>query len=35
MREFDEYIVIGKQGYKEKADVWQTAIELQYVNILN
>ena len=29
MSEFDEYIVHGEPGQKEKADAWQTAIGLQ------
>ncbi|WP_289772906.1 Fic family protein [uncultured Duncaniella sp.] len=32
MSEFDEYIVHGEPGQKEKADVWQTAIGLQDVD---
>ncbi len=32
MSEFDEYIVHGEQGQKEKADAWQTAIGLQDVS---
>lgn len=32
MSEFDEYIVHGEQGQKEKADAWQTAIGLQDVD---
>lgn len=35
MSEFDEYIVHGEQGQREKADVWQTAIGLQDVDKLN
>lgn len=34
MSEFDEYIVHGEPGQKEKADVWQTAIGLQDVDRL-
>ena len=34
MSEFDEYIVHGEQGQKEKADAWQTAIGLQDVDWL-
>ena len=29
MSEFDEYIVHGEPGHKEKADTWQTTIGLQ------
>ena len=29
MSEFDEYIVHGEPGQKEKADAWQTAIGLR------
>lgn len=32
MSEFDEYIVHGEPGQREKADVWQTAIGLQDVD---
>lgn len=32
MSEFDEYIVHGEPGKKEKADIWQTAIGLQDVD---
>lgn len=32
MNEFDEYIVHGEPGQKEKADAWQTAIGLQDVD---
>lgn len=32
MSEFDEYIVYGEPGQKEKADAWQTAIGLQDVD---
>lgn len=32
MSEFDEYIVHGEPGQKEKAEVWQTAIGLQDVD---
>lgn len=32
MSEFDEYIVHGELGQKEKADAWQTAIGLQDVD---
>lgn len=32
MSEFDEYIVQGEPGQKEKADAWQTAIGLQDVD---
>ena len=32
MCEFDEYIVLGEPGQKEKADAWQTAIGLQDVD---
>ena len=32
MSEFDEYIVHGESGQKEKADAWQTAIGLQDVD---
>lgn len=32
MCEFDEYIVHGEPGQKEKADAWQTAIGLQDVD---
>ena len=32
MSEFDEYIVRGEPGQKEKADAWQTAIGLQDVD---
>ncbi len=32
MREFDEYIVHGEPGQREKADAWQTAIGLQDVD---
>ena len=32
MSEFDEYIVHGEPGQKEKADAWQTAIGLQDVD---
>ncbi len=32
MSEFDEYIVHGEPGQKEKADAWQTAIGLQDVS---
>ena len=32
MREFDEYIVHGEPGQKEKADAWQTARCLQDVD---
>lgn len=35
MSEFDEYIVHGEPGQREKAEAWQTAIGLQDVNILN
>lgn len=35
MSEFDEYIVHGEPGQKEKADAWQTAIGLQDVDGLN
>lgn len=34
MSEFDEYIVHGEAGQKEKADAWQTAIGLQDVDEL-
>lgn len=34
MSEFDEYIVHGEPGQKEKADAWQTAIGLQDVCLL-
>ena len=34
MSEFDEYIVYGELGQKEKADAWQTAIRLQDVDRL-
>ncbi|MDE5845445.1 MAG: antitoxin VbhA family protein [Muribaculaceae bacterium] len=34
MTEFDEYIVYGEPGQKEKADAWQTAIGLQDVDEL-
>ena len=34
MSEFDEYIVHGEPGQKEKADAWQTTIGLQDVNRL-
>lgn len=34
MSEFDEYIVYGELGKKEKADAWQTAIGLQDTNRL-
>lgn len=29
MSEFDEYIVHGEPGQREKADAWQTAIACQ------
>lgn len=32
MSEFDEYVIHGEPGQKEKADVWQTAIGLQDVD---
>lgn len=32
MSEFDEYIVYGEPGQREKADAWQTAIGLQDVD---
>lgn len=32
MSEFDEYIVHGEPGQKEKADAWQTAIDPQDVD---
>ena len=32
MSEFDEYIVHGEPGQREKADAWQTAIGLQDVD---
>ncbi len=32
MSKFDEYIVHGEPGQKEKADAWQTAIGLQDVD---
>ena len=32
MSEFDEYIVHGEPGQKEKADAWQTEIGLQDVD---
>lgn len=32
MSEFDEYIVHGEPGQKEKDDAWQTAIGLQDVD---
>lgn len=32
MSEFDEHIVHGEPGQKEKADVWQTAIGLEDVD---
>ena len=32
MSEFDEYIIHGEPGQKEKADAWQTAIGLQDVD---
>lgn len=32
MSEFDEYIVHGEPGQREKVDAWQTAIGLQYVD---
>ena len=32
MSEFDEYIVHGEPGQKEKADAWQTDIGLQDVD---
>lgn len=32
MCEFDEYIVHREPGQKEKADAWETAIGLQYVD---
>ena len=32
MSEFDEYIVHGEPGQREKADAWQTAIGLQNVD---
>ncbi len=32
MSEFDEYIVNGEPGQREKADAWQTAIGLQDVD---
>ena len=32
MSEFDEYIVHGEPGQKEKADAWQAAIGLQDVD---
>ena len=35
MSEFDEYIVHGEPGQKEKADAWLTAIGLQDVDGLN
>lgn len=31
MSEFDEYIIHGEPGQREKADAWQTAIGIQYV----
>lgn len=31
-KEFDEYIVHGEPGQKEKADAWQTAMGLQDVD---
>ena len=34
MSEFDEYIVQIEPGQKEKADAWQTAIDLQDVDWL-
>ena len=30
MNKFDEYIVHGELGQKEKADAWQTAIACQH-----
>ena len=35
MSEFDEYIVHGEPGQKEKAYAWQTAIGLQDVDSHN
>lgn len=32
MSEFDEYIVHGEPGQKEKADTWQATIVLQDVD---
>lgn len=32
MSELDEYIVHGEPGQKEKADAWQSAIDLQDVD---
>ena len=32
MSEFEEYIVHGEPGQKEKADAWKTTIGLQDVN---
>lgn len=32
MSEFDEYVVHGETGQKEKTDVWQTANGLQDVD---
>lgn len=34
MSEFDEYIVHGEPGQKEKADAWLAAIRLQKVDNL-
>lgn len=34
MSEFDEYMVYGEPGQKEKAEAWQTAIGLQDVDRL-
>lgn len=34
MFKFDEYIVHGEPGQKEKADAWQTVIGLQDVDRL-
>ena len=34
MSEFDEYIVHGEPGQKEKADAWQTAIALPINDII-
>ena len=33
MSEFDEYIVHGEPGQKEKADAWQTATKVQQKTI--
>lgn len=32
MSEFDEYIIHGEPGRREKADAWQTTIGLQDVD---